>query len=188
MTPGTIAAKVQSRILSCRVLASEVVSTVDSLRTFLDDSVQLENAEDSAHDPQLPLCISKGRQLGTGRGKKAPSSGDEDPIGQESSEASNYEAIAEMDDGWESGTVSGRDGTASASVDDHDDVTFEHDSDDATGNKRSRPYGSQGQSEFLPSLSVGFARCDSGSDFSDSEARLVDGRKKNRRGQRARRA
>jgi len=45
------------------------------------------------------------------------------------------------------------------------------------------------ESTFLPSLSVGFIRGDSDSDFSDGEAASVmGGPKKNRRGQRARRA
>ncbi|KZT73793.1 Bud-site selection protein [Daedalea quercina L-15889] len=48
---------------------------------------------------------------------------------------------------------------------------------------------SAAESTFLPSLSVGFIRGDSdGSDWSDAEANVADGMRKNRRGQRARRA
>jgi len=184
---------VQSRILSSKILGSEVVSTIESLRTFLDAFSRSENTGNSTYNPQSSLNVPERR---TGRGKKALSSRDNvaDPINQKSTEdsTSDGEAMAEMDDDWESGTVSGRselDDAVSASVDDHDDVTFERASDDAlSGNNKSRPHGGQGQSEFLPCLSVGFARGDSGSEFSDDETRLVDGIKKNRRGQRARRA
>ena len=44
------------------------------------------------------------------------------------------------------------------------------------------------ESTFLPSLAVGFTRGDSDSDWSDGEANVADGVRKNRRGQRARRA
>ncbi|KAH9936304.1 Bud-site selection protein [Fomitopsis serialis] len=48
---------------------------------------------------------------------------------------------------------------------------------------------SAAESTFLPSLSVGFTRGDSDvSDWSDEEANAADGARKNRRGQRARRA
>lgn len=95
-------------------------------------------------------------------------------------------------DGWESGTVDGNS--------DGDDEDGEHNSSDdeerapkprqeklkaastTSVKERSKPT----ESAFLPSLSVGFTRGDSDSEFSDGEEKPTE--RKNRRGQRARRA
>lgn len=191
-TPGTPTARVQSRILSSKVLASEVASIVEILRTFLHPSVGLEDigeATDNSH-------ASKRRKTGAGHEKDACSS--KDNAANRCGEGSD-EAIAEVDGGWESGTVgapSGSDGSVAGSADDDDsnDVALQGSGDEdgfSSENLKSRKserHGSKGQSEFLPSLSVGFARGDSDSDFSDGDRGFVDGIKKNRRGQRARRA
>lgn len=209
--PGTPTAKVQSRILSSKVLASEVVSIVETLRTLLNPSVGSEDIGEATNNPQASPNISKKRRTGTGHEKDPFSSQDNaaNPSGEESDRGdestSGDEAIAGVDDGWESGTIdapSGSDGSVTGSADDRDsssddsdDVKFVRGSSDEgrfpSENPKTRklqPHGAKGQSEFLPSLSVGFARGDSGSEFSDSETRFVDGVKKNRRGQRARRA
>ncbi|KAG8214603.1 Bud-site selection protein [Butyriboletus roseoflavus] len=187
--PGTPTAKVQSRILSSKVLASEVVSMVETLRTFLHPSVGSEDIEEATDNPHASPNISKRRRTGTGHKKDEITSKDNtaNPSGEGSDgryeNTSDDEAISEVDDRWESGTVdapSGTDGSVTGSADGHASETPK--------SRKSRPHGSKGQSEFLPSLSVGFARGDSGSECSDSETRLVDGMKKNRRGQRARRA
>lgn len=105
--------------------------------------------------------------------------------------ASDDEAVAEVDDGWESGTVSAPLGSDDSvgPMDDHDTDSSEADISSENPERKIRQHhGSKDESEFLPSLSVGFTRGNSGSEISDSETRLVDGIKKNRRGQRARRA
>jgi len=113
--------------------------------------------------------------------------------------------IEDEDDGWESGTVSdgghsvqGNSRPVSRSnkgSDDYENNTAsEGDVDLGVPRGRPRPdvkrssKASTVQSAFLPSLSVGFVRGDSDTDFSDSETKADDGVKKNRRGQRARRA
>lgn len=193
---GTLTAKVQSRILSSKIIASEVVLIVENLRTILHPFVGSEDLGKAAQNPLSSLSMSK-RRKGVGC-EKDGSSSKEKPPSQESNggceDASSDEVMAATDDGWESGTVEGpseSDDFVAGSADD-EDVTFDpgsSDSDDPTENpKKSRQrQGSKGQSDFLPSLAVGFTRGDSGSEISDSETRLVDGIKKNRRGQRARR-
>lgn len=203
-TPGSPTAKVQSRILSCKILAAEVVSIVDSLRAFLDPSVGPEDIGDSTHKPPLSSNNSK-RKSGIGYETSATSfeRNSVNPSVQASNgeyeDTSDDEAIAVMDDGWESGTVSGPSesgDSVAGSAEGHNGMALGQDngdsedtfSEDPIGSKKSRPNGSKGQSEFLPSLSVGFTRGDSASEFSDSETRAPDGMKRNRRGQRARRA
>jgi hypothetical protein len=114
-----------------------------------------------------------------------------------------------IDDGWESGTV--KDSSDEGTDDEGDDSAEEpgrsglasNSAADSSGNvgpasakstapakKKARAEPARpGESLFLPSLSVGFTRGDSDSEWSDSEAKLADGdQRKNRRGQRARRA
>jgi hypothetical protein len=197
---GTPTAKVQSRILSSKLLASEVVSIVETLRTVLRPPVGSEGIGEATDNSHASLNISKRRRIGTGHDIDEFSSKDNamNSSREGSDEGSEYtsgdEAVAEMDDGWESGTVgapSGSDDSVTGAADDdsspEDSTSADFPLEDPKS-KKSRLHGSRGQSEFLPSLSVGFTRGDSSSEFSDSETKSVDGIKKNRRGQRARRA
>ncbi|EMD39958.1 hypothetical protein CERSUDRAFT_112194 [Gelatoporia subvermispora B] len=111
------------------------------------------------------------------------------------------------DDGWESGSVDGGrpGGTAllgdESSDEDEDEDPSASDSEvqppprkvakpsTATHDAKGKSKATSAESTFLPSLSVGFTRGDSdASDLSDSEAKAADNGRKNRRGQRARRA
>jgi len=107
-----------------------------------------------------------------------------------------------MDDDWESGSVrSGANVVGhedSSSTDNSGTEEEEEDSDEDNEKPPPRPTRKESalpqakskalaESTFLPSLSVGFIRGDSDSEWSDSEAKTADIRK-NRRGQRARRA
>jgi len=190
--PGTPQAKVQSRMLSSKALASEVVSIVETMRTLVH-SVGSEETTDKTQPPQ-----NTAKRKRTGHKKDASSSmGDNiiKPSG-EYVNTSGDEAIDETEDGWESGTVDALSETGLADVRDSDDATSgpESSADEADipsagpRSKQSPSHESKGQSEFLPSLSVGFIQGDSDSEFSDDETKLVDGTRKNRRGQRARRA
>ncbi|KAG6377099.1 BUD22-domain-containing protein [Boletus reticuloceps] len=196
--PGTPAAKVQSRMLSSRVLASEVTSIAETLRTFLHPAAGLKGIGEATNSSHASPNTSKKRRTGIGHEKAAFSSKDKavDPSGGGSNEGyenpSGDEAVGEADDDWEFGTVeipSESDDSVAGAADDHAENSSEANfpSEDAQSTI-SRAHGSRGQSEFFPSLSVGFTRGDSGSEFSDSEAKFVDGIRKNRRGQRARRA
>ena len=110
-----------------------------------------------------------------------------------------------VDEGWESGTVgeeddaAGSDGWESSSMGNDDDVLEHGDrlelhvkpvvEKSATAALKAKASASGLQSTFLPSLSVGFVR--GGSEESDwsEEGRIAEiDVKKNRRGQRARRA
>lgn len=201
VAPGTPTAKVQSRILSSKVLAPEVVSIVESLRTLLHPPAGSEGIGDATDNFHVLPNISKRRRTGPARDKAAFSSGDDavNASGEGSDEvfegANGDEAVTEVDDNLESGIVGAPsrsdDSVAGAANDDSgpEDSSCSADlpSKDPKS-KKTQPHGSKCQSEFLPSLSVGFTPGDSGSEFSDTETKLVDGIKKNRRGQRARRA
>ncbi|KAG9315765.1 Bud-site selection protein [Chiua virens] len=173
-TPGTPMAKVQSRILSSKVLASEVTSMMDTLKAFLHPSVGSEDAGKATHDSDVSLNISRKQRTSKVSVGIASSEGS----GGEDEDSTSDHDVAETSDGWESGTVGEPSGSEDS--DGEGDAISEY--------QQSRPNGSKGQSQFLPSLSVGFTRGDSGSEISDSELKLVDGSRKNRRGQRARRA
>ena len=191
--PGTPTAKVQSRILSSKILASEVVSIVETLRAFLHHPVGSEGIGEVTDGAHTSPNISKGRRTETGHDKDEFSSND-NVVNSSRDEGyantSGDEAVAEMDDGWESGTVGAPsesdDSVAGVDSPKHSSAA-DFPSEDPKS-KKSQLHGSKGQSEFLPSLSVGFTRGDSSSEFSDSETKSADGIKKNRRGQRARRA
>ncbi|KDQ09868.1 hypothetical protein BOTBODRAFT_178610 [Botryobasidium botryosum FD-172 SS1] len=118
-------------------------------------------------------------------------------------------------DGWESGSVddveagsneeASNDGWQSGSIHEHEDSDAPDPSDDsddeedeeASSSRPSPPPAKRPKtkapaeiksSTFLPSLNVGFTRGDSDSDWSDGEADAADVPRKNRRGQRARKA
>lgn len=112
----------------------------------------------------------------------------------------------EVDDaGWESGSIHGGSSAESGESDDEDPLSEVNGDEqslrpsassgpDLKASSSSKAAQSQpdkpkkaGESTFLPSLAVGFTRGDSdASDFSDDDADVAP--KKNRRGQRARRA
>jgi hypothetical protein len=198
-TPGTATAKVQNRMLSSKALASEVMSVVEALRNVVHPRTVLE--EPGELDDR-PYENSQARDV-------VPNTDSDEEASSEASDEEDEDADQGVvdEDGWESGTVSeasatgdresgsANDGYSNSGGKDSDDVVINPDAGDdddfpSNGLKRrkSQPITSTGQSEFLPSLSVGFARGNSDSEFSDSEAKSVDGAKKNRRGQRARRA
>ncbi|KAL0961051.1 hypothetical protein HGRIS_006040 [Hohenbuehelia grisea] len=113
---------------------------------------------------------------------------------EETGEDDGWESgtVGEAEDGWESGSVSGNDSdddiaiSEASSADDHSQPAARK----AAAKKPAKQpaASSAANSQFLPSLSVGFIR---GSDDSDleGEAKITEiDTKKNRRGQRARRA
>lgn len=204
--PGTAAAKAQSRILSSKWLASEALAIVAALKNFLHPDPGARGISEGRDKSAFPKVGKKGR---TDQARDSVIVNDSD---EDYSIGSDKDLLSEVNDGdggWESGTVSDNDHEPSAKSDGWESGSIQGDSyreqetSDAmsdVGGLPSRPGGmeikakksssllSKGQSAFLPTLSVGFTRGDSDSEFSDREAKISDSGKKNRRGQRARRA
>ncbi|TFK52536.1 Bud-site selection protein [Heliocybe sulcata] len=191
--PGSPLAKVQARLLSSKVVANAAVAVVHSILRFLHPESAVSNAadgvEDDAQTSDRPHKLSRLRTESPG-GSDLEDDDDGDAASVESDEEDAYQG---SDDAPEeevgSGGASDDSGVIHSDAYDEDDP----DSDDPHANSRSTKSEGAGNSKsdstFLPSLSVGFIRGDSDSDFSDGEAAsILGGPKKNRRGQRARRA
>lgn len=183
--PGSAAGVVQSRLLSSKVLAVDVSRIIEGLRRLLNPAERVYHAEVDSTE----VSPSRKKKQKTQQNECWPNV---PPV-----DTPEDEPRADLgDDGWESGTISDGDHSVQgdSEVDegsDEEDNSTSDNGDDDPSIPRERP--SQGkskatQSTFLPSLSVGFIRGDSDTDFSDSEEKAADTAKKNRRGQRARRA
>ncbi|KAI0044398.1 Bud-site selection protein [Auriscalpium vulgare] len=178
-------AQVEGRVLSSKALSSAVNTVISTLRSLLrPQSLPLDISIDSSPPPKQKRKLSPvmtSEKLTPGGHPAEPSRHSDD-------------------DGWESGTV---DGGSHSSAD--DGSTAGESGSEVTApsarksviplsisstSKRapSAPTTAGSQSTFLPSLSHGFIRGDSDSDWSDGEAAIADVKTKNRRGQRARRA
>jgi hypothetical protein len=199
---GTGEAKVVARLLSSKILAMEVGTVVTRLGSLLQPN--------EAKPAVLDSSPKRGGKSNVGspeedQDEDMESDTQEDPL----ADVSDVEP--EVDVGWESGSVNVDDaGWESGSLDEIGDQDIGDTQDSASSSessasdsesepgpstKRSKPAETSkpakaGVSTFLPSLSVGFTRGgDDGSDWSDAEANALDGAKrKNRRGQRARKA
>lgn len=211
--PGTPLAKVQSRLLSSKLLAAQIVVSIENLRMLLDPTLRGPKAEGTEEDTAVPApkrkkapTLSGEQSVAHAAMEDCESDGDEwkgvDDENQDMADAAIGDGV---DDGWESGTVgegddvAGSDGWESSSIGNDDDVSEDGDrlelhakpavKKSATAALKAKASASGLQSTFLPSLSVGFVR--GGSEESDwsEEGRVADiDVKKNRRGQRARRA
>ena len=201
---GTAAAKAQSRILSSKWLAPKVLGTVAALNNFLHPNPGARRILEGRDKSAFPNVGTKSR---TDQARNSVIVNDSD---EGYSIGSDKDLLSEVNDGdgWESGTVSDNDHEPSAKSDGWESGSIqggsyrEQEMSDALSDVGGLPSGpggmeikpknstslSNGQSAFLPTLSVGFTRGDSDSEFSDREAKISDSGKKNRRGQRARRA
>jgi hypothetical protein len=184
-TPGTPAVKVvESRLLSSKVLASETTRVVENLKaTFFPTSPDDdENASVSG-----AVESSKGRnEASTLEEMDESSSSSELGSSDRTESGSGSESNAEQ--------VTGLEGSKHESSSDSDETRHrekkDQDSHSGTGVQLSAKSKVPviAESDSLPSLAVGYARGDSdGTDWSDSEVKPAMTRK-NRRGQRARRA
>lgn len=228
--PGTPAAKVQSRLLSSKILAVEVATVVENLRRILEPpKTEAEQGEGGrtaeadgteAVEEERPKKIKKFEKTEK-KVKQKLITEDDEGGGEVSLEDQEREVLSDAgwesgtvddeggeDDGWESGSVDGGGvGFGSQMGDEDEDSEDEDESDEElrpapksapatkkpakpAPSKTTNVKSSTGQSTFLPSLSVGFIRGGSeDSEWSESEAKIADiDPKKNRRGQRARRA
>ncbi|KAF9077651.1 Bud-site selection protein [Rhodocollybia butyracea] len=204
---GTVAAKVQSRLLSSKILASEVAVAVEDLRAVIHPTTDHSQDGDisSALDESLPERPKKLKKM-----ERIMEDEDvEMSVGEDDEEVAQVGDDEEMDaDGWESGTVGDDEkepdngwesGSNAGESNGYMDEDLPSDSQAETkksfvkvspiaGPSKSSSKVVAGQSTFLPTLSTGFIR-GSDSDWSDSDDKVADiAEKKNRRGQRARRA
>jgi len=198
--PGSTLAKIQSKLLSSKILSAQVATSVESLRVVVNPALKLQKDKNTKDDGDL----QQGHQQPNGK----------KPLRQ--SFKGDRESLAD-DSGWESGTVDMENGIADgASPESHDgsgrssgvpsdfEAQAESESDEdansssdengpvfrkSGGNHSSKKAISITESTFLPSLSVGFIQGSDDSDFDEAaEVNAADMPRKNRRGQRARRA
>lgn len=210
---GTPGSKVQSRLLSSKILAVEIATVVEDLRNVLQPKLDptVEIVEEDVERPKKQKKGSQVRDKSTGfaslvdqNGQEGgndllPEIGEEDEAGWESGTVGDDEQ--EQGGGWESGSLEGEDDGLDDESGEYSDVSNEElqiapsitkppkkPTVSAPTRVPSKPTGMQ--STFLPSLSVGFVRGGSDdSEMSENEAKVADiDLKKNRRGQRARRA
>lgn len=207
--PGSNLAKVQGRLLSHKVLAAEVHAVVEDVRTTVFPELKAPAApaaEDEVSDEEEPARPAKKAKVVSADSAEEDEDEESDADGSIDRRVAFSEDEEGADDGWESGTVHGSDGSDEerSSEDEGGESDEAEDSDDSGAEdapaKQKQPSSKgpaakastskTGESTFLPSLSVGFTRGDSdASDLDDAEvARAEGGVRKNRRGQRARRA
>ena len=215
--PGTALAKIQSRLLSSKILATQVTASMNSLKILLNPALKQRDTADIKTDA-APLAQSPDRPSKMRKG----SASHDPPAPRKSVEpaklAEDIEEEEGDDAGWESGSVDGAgktndDGWESGSIGSAPDLgeSGDEESDEEsdsggeelqvkpvkgkpqnpkapTATKPGKLSSAKIESTFLPSLSVGFVRGADDSDFSDVEDAAADMPKKNRRGQRARQA
>ena len=204
--PGTAGAKVQSRLLSSKSLGTQIATSLEALKVLLNPALKQDNAHaPSNKDIERPAKLQKEMSMSTPQAidstAKAPSKPDDasqdasiDMEGWESGSIDGEEA----DDGWESGDLGleGEEDAYSQKSEDEEDNELRVNSSSKPSkftnpSKPVKSLSSKNESTFLPSLSVGFIRGGSSdeSDWSEKEGKDTDLEpKKNRRGQRARRA
>ncbi|KAF7768214.1 hypothetical protein Agabi119p4_7457 [Agaricus bisporus var. burnettii] len=187
--------KAYSRLLSSKVLAAEISSLCRVLHELLDPEAK-KSAETDNHVALDDREVTKNVMSG----KRTPSK----LISVADSKADSYldlEKVVQGESGIEDDDLSYISNEELASAEEGDlkypqiesseDDEMDDDDDRSIVKKiapsAAKPSGVE--STFLPSLSVGFIRGSDESDWSDGEAQIADpGMKKNRRGQRARRA
>jgi hypothetical protein len=200
--PGTTVAKIQSRLLSSKFLSIQVATSLEALKVLLNPALKQNEPETNIAHASSDKGIERPSKLrkelpilhATNSTDKEPSRLDNNNMDMEGWESGsiNDDAVEEPDDGWESGDI----GPNDTQDDEHASNQESKGKDNETKSKPSKPgkavksLSSKNESTFLPSLSVGFIRGGSDdSDWSETEGKDADVEpKKNRRGQRARRA
>jgi len=211
---GTMHAKIQSRLLSSKILSAQITTILDSLKVLLNPALK-QPRENTTESPKMATIFDHSAPMSDRPTKVRKESASIDIQTKDISEkrtpfvdvdserqtdsgwesgSINEEGELDRDDGWESGSVAGTGFEAEESEEGESDS----DNDELTVTKTKHPQkpalkatkGSSStlQSTFLPSLSVGFVRGSDDSEFSDAEGKAADMPKKNRRGQRARQA
>jgi len=186
--------KVQSRLLSSKLLANAIWLLCDDLRRLLGHEPKKPHI---VHSPEISRTTDK---FSSHKTTLTTGIHTDIEIGVET-EGEQKNFIDET--GWESGSIDGNKQHDAPGLDSRNDsedlgyselkdtgISGDHhfiQSDDSVKSKLVAQSGIT--STFLPSLSVGFVGGSGESDWSDTEAKIADSiQKKNRRGQRARRA
>ncbi|KAF8158378.1 Bud-site selection protein [Crassisporium funariophilum] len=215
--PGTTLAKIQNRLLSSKILAAQVVASLESLKVLLNPALKHRDLDTDAHvtseqPVERPSKIRRENDMGALQSKKqaantktVPDNGEEETNldmndGDAGWESGSVGEDEESGDGWESGSLVNEKLGKDDDDDGASDQTSEHDDDELKVRPSKAPLqkppakaikasASVKESTFLPSLSVGFVRGGSDdSDWSETEDKAADTDiRKNRRGQRARR-
>ncbi|KAL5524604.1 hypothetical protein ACEPAF_9744 [Sanghuangporus sanghuang] len=208
-------ALVESRMLSSKILSSEVVDVINSLKLMLgvgrqempplgdhndSDAGDLQESEEERRT--TPKGMKAARSARKIQSEWSLSEGDANEDDEESNDEAAWTGFGAIhnDSGqsdtarsWESGSLHSQDEEQQPSV---SDSSHSPSPPRPSLVKKARPTaaipklkaGKAGESAFLPSLSVGFIS-GSDSEWSESEAKIADmPMKKNRRGQRARKA
>ena len=206
---GTMHAKIQSRLLSSKILSAQITTILDSLKVLLNPALK-QPREKTTESPKMTTIFDQSASMSDRPTKvhkgPAPIDIQAKDISEKRTPFVDVDSERQTDSGWESGSVNeegeldGDDGWESGSVagtgfDEEDESDSDNDELTVTKTKHAQkpaPKATKGssstlQSTFLPSLSVGFVRGSDDSDFSDAEDKAAD-TKKNRRGQRARQA
>ena len=203
--PGSIVARIQSRLLSSKILSVQVATSLEALKVLLNPALKQNGAENNAQassdkgverPSKLRKAISMLTFQSTNLITKVPPRLDD--TDQDANDGAGWESgsIEEPDDEWESEDIGPND-TQEEDEEDASCQDSESEDDELKVKLKSKLLGnpaksssSINESTFLPSLSVGFIRGGSDdSDWSETEGKSTDlDPKKNRRGQRARRA
>jgi hypothetical protein len=198
--PGSPAAKVQSRLLSSKTLAAEVAAVVEDLKIYLhpehSEHVKKSDAGLIAERPTLALRDGTSETARNGDtidseqdAEVDDGSGEMDDVGWESgSIGGEFQTVTDLDPGGSDQSGSSFEGQGDSEDEEESDANLQVNSLQRRGDVP--PTRLKSQSTFLPSLAVGYIPVNpDDSDWSDGDNKVADGpRKKNRRGQRARRA
>lgn len=180
---NTSAARIHSRLLSSKVLSTEISSLCDDLRKLLGHESNKKTRVEMVKDDGPKACGMPKSSKSHEASSSGSSAGTESENADNDTDEQESETMQDEEqpdaDSWESGSISSE---------------GEGGEEATSGNTPLKPLKNvfkqpNTTSTFLPSLSVGFVRGSDESDWSDSEAKIADSdKKKNRRGQRARRA
>ncbi|KAH9969583.1 BUD22-domain-containing protein [Russula dissimulans] len=169
-------AKLESRLLSSKTLSKEVNRVILSLHSAFkpngDEGDDVDEASSSSHDPGIAHPSTTVKRRSSPQVSES-NSGDSDDDVNESSDATR------SDGPFRPSTSTQHPKSATFDRAGHSPLL----SDGA-----SQTLGTDSESIFLPTLSNGFLPAGSDTDWSDGETKVADVTRKNRRGQRARRA
>lgn len=205
-----VQAVVESRVQSSKILSQEIAKVIDGLKTVLGvtgagnkgvDEEQ-ESAESDGSDDGGDVDEDVGRQsarfevVQPGSGSECESGGswagfeDTNDVEEDGDHKSSESDEEDPSDSEQDNSGSAR--SASSSLEPEPNPkrarAIAPNAKSQTNDSKASALAKAGKSTFLPSLSVGFI-AGSDSDWSDAEVDAVDGpMKKNRRGQRARKA
>ncbi|KAI0632109.1 Bud-site selection protein [Trametes polyzona] len=216
LSSKTIADVVHTVVDSLKEIVDPSLAKAKAKQPKLEDEESGDEEDEDEGVDAPPTKNKKARVAASEDNDEGASSGIEDDQDAAGWESGTVDGGDEDDAGWESGSIDGGEPGIARSSDVDDDDDEEKGEEDDSENERDEddeapaaaaakpkakaapakdPKGKAkalpGESTFLPSLSVGFTRGDSdASDLSDAdaEAAAADLPKKNRRGQRARRA